>query len=479
MKKILVKIGLFLIGLMMVLSPFGIFLLIANNQPHVYSKTYYAALVDKVHYLKSLKSEKKIVLIGGSNVAFGFNSELLEQEFPEYKVVNFGLYAMLGTKIMMDLAIDYIGEGDMVFIIPEINSQSTSLYFNAESTLKALEDDMDIINKLPKDNKESVVGSYFDFIKDRGKQKTIIEPNGVYQRKNFNKYGDILFLSEEGISKRDKNRMPLHYDPSLLVDYKYKIDNEFFEYVNSYVDSLIKKKATCYYSWSPVDDLSTSNNDDEIDSYYWLVRQKIKANVVGEPSNYIMNNHYFYDSNFHLNDSGATLRTLKLIEDYYRDVLFENKSLINQYPDELEYETLEIDTSVNSKNADDFLYQENGEYLEIVGVANDSSKAIALPSVANHKVVTGINSYSFSGTQIEEIAIPATIKYIKDGAFGNSNVKRIYMVSTHPDETNISWDGGFIKDTIDSFEIFVPSSSLNDYKENYFWGPYKNIIRGY
>ena len=177
----------------MVLSPFGVFVLYGSNQPHIYSKTYYAALVDKVNYLESVKTEKKIILVGGSNVAFGFNSELLENEFPEYKVVNFGLYAMLGTKIMMDLALDYINDGDLVFVIPEINSQSTSLYFNAESTLKALEDDMNIIKKLPKDNRDAVIGSYFDFVKERKKIKEVIIPKGVYQRDNFNQYGDVFY----------------------------------------------------------------------------------------------------------------------------------------------------------------------------------------------------------------------------------------------------------------------------------------------
>ena len=80
MKKLLKKMGLFILGVVLTLSPFGVFTLVAVSQKHIYSKTYYAALVDKVHNLASHKNDKKIVLVGGSNVAFGFNSELIEKE---------------------------------------------------------------------------------------------------------------------------------------------------------------------------------------------------------------------------------------------------------------------------------------------------------------------------------------------------------------------------------------------------------------
>ena len=59
---------------------------------------------------------KKIVIVGGSSVAFGFDSQKIEQAFPGYKVVNFGLYADLGTKVMLDLSEDHISEGDIVIV---------------------------------------------------------------------------------------------------------------------------------------------------------------------------------------------------------------------------------------------------------------------------------------------------------------------------------------------------------------------------
>ena len=210
---------------------------------------------------------------------------------------------MLGTKIMMDLAIDSINEGDLVFVIPEINEQSMSLYFNASATLKAIEDDFSILNKIDSNNRNSVYAEYFNFISERGKYKEIIEPGEtVYRRDSFNKYGDISYAFA------DKNIMMLHYDPTMKVDFNLKINDEFASYVNAFARRVEKKKAACFYTWSPVNNLSTDNSG--LDDFYWNVRKALNMHVVGNPEEFIFDNHYFYDSNFHLNNSGAKLRTL-------------------------------------------------------------------------------------------------------------------------------------------------------------------------
>ena len=51
------------------------------------------------------------MLVGGSSLAFGVDSTLLEEEFPGYTVVNFGLYAALGTQMMLELSDGQFREG--------------------------------------------------------------------------------------------------------------------------------------------------------------------------------------------------------------------------------------------------------------------------------------------------------------------------------------------------------------------------------
>ena len=64
------------------------------------------------------------VVAGGSGAAFDLNSELLQQELPDYEVVNFGLYAGLGTTVMLDLCLPELREGDILIFEVELNAQT-------------------------------------------------------------------------------------------------------------------------------------------------------------------------------------------------------------------------------------------------------------------------------------------------------------------------------------------------------------------
>ena len=129
MKKLILKI---LIITAVVLFPFALFVTVTECLPDQYGNTYVSALPDKCDRLSGVDG-KKIVFVGGSSLPFGIRSDLIERELDgEYEVVNFGLYATLGTKLMMDLSMSEIKNGDIIILSPELNEQTYSLYFNPE-----------------------------------------------------------------------------------------------------------------------------------------------------------------------------------------------------------------------------------------------------------------------------------------------------------------------------------------------------------
>lgn len=73
-----------------------------------------AVLIDKHEYANSISSPK-IVLIGGSNVAFGINSALLSKR-TNLPVVNMALLAPLGIHFILSDAAKYINNGDIVIM---------------------------------------------------------------------------------------------------------------------------------------------------------------------------------------------------------------------------------------------------------------------------------------------------------------------------------------------------------------------------
>jgi hypothetical protein len=76
---------------------------------------------------KHLQKQPSIVLLGGSNVAYGFNSEMLLDSL-NMPVINTGFNADLGLKFMLDNISNYLMEGDMLVIAPEYHH-----FFNTQT----------------------------------------------------------------------------------------------------------------------------------------------------------------------------------------------------------------------------------------------------------------------------------------------------------------------------------------------------------
>ena len=103
--------------------------------PAQYGQTFLGEMPDKLRRLENTPG-KRIVIIGGSSVPFALDSALLEAQLPEYRVVDFGMYADMGTVVMLDWARSEVHPGDLFIIAPEQNAQTLSCHVNGEDALK-------------------------------------------------------------------------------------------------------------------------------------------------------------------------------------------------------------------------------------------------------------------------------------------------------------------------------------------------------
>lgn len=80
---------------------------------------YRAAVIDKERLLDRAASPR-VVLVGGSGLAFGVDSPTLEQALGrDARVVNMGLHAGLGLEFMMNETLQSLRSGDTVVLSPE------------------------------------------------------------------------------------------------------------------------------------------------------------------------------------------------------------------------------------------------------------------------------------------------------------------------------------------------------------------------
>ena len=144
-----------------------LFLWILLLLPAQYGDTYLAALQDKTALLHGSSEKKRIVTVGGSGAAFGQWSDLLEKEFPEYAVINDGLYAGLGTAPMMDLARQDIRPGDIVILSPEQNRQSLSGFFGARAMWQAADGAPGLLLRISPGRWRSLLGEALPFCAEK------------------------------------------------------------------------------------------------------------------------------------------------------------------------------------------------------------------------------------------------------------------------------------------------------------------------
>lgn len=415
-------------ALAVILAEQVFFLICGFGLPVQFGDTFMGELKSKYERLKET-SGKRIVLVGGSGVAFDCDSALMDDFFPSYEIVNFGMYAGLGTKAVMDLSENYIHEGDIVILSPEQSEQTFSDYFNGEYMWQAADGAFGMLRDLKSENFEAMLGNFprfalekLNYVMKGQKPQT----DSIYQKKSFNTYGDIE------LDTCRENILPNGYDVNQKVRFTEDVvQPEFMDYMNDWAKRLEKKGAVVWYRYCPVNKLSVEDMDD-LAAYDVFLRQKLDFPVIGNPENSLMEAEWFFDTNFHLNQPGKEVNTVQLIRDM--------KAMLGD------------DRAVT---------------VELPGKPHRTWGDVS----AETRIWTAKDSETYQGE--ETIVIPENVTQIEDYAFSNCvGLKQIVLEQKDPSKCIV---GQHLLDGTGA-EILVPQMSVDSYKRNYFWSVYVGRI---
>lgn len=415
-------------ALAVILAEQVFFLICGFGLPVQFGDTFMGELKSKYERLKET-SGKRIVLVGGSGVAFDCDSALMDDFFPSYKIVNFGMYAGLGTKAVMDLSENYIHEGDIVILSPEQSEQTFSDYFNGEYMWQAADGAFGMLRDLKSENFEAMLGNFLRFALEKLNyvmkgQKP--QTDSIYQKKSFNTYGDIE------LDTCRENILPNGYDVNQKVRFTEDVvQPEFMDYMNDWAKRLEKKGAVVWYRYCPVNKLSVEDMDD-LASYDVFLRQKLDFPVIGNPENSLMEAEWFFDTNFHLNQPGKEVNTVQLIRDM-KAMLGDDRAVTVELPEKPHRTWGDVS--------------------------------------AETRIWTAKDSETYQGE--ETIVIPENVTQIEDYAFSNcAGLKQIVLEQKDPSKCIV---GQHLLDGTGA-EILVPQMSVDSYKRNYFWSVYAGRI---
>ena len=468
--NILKKILIVILSLITAVSPLAFVIVAAVVTPPQYSDSFFGALDEKYDRLTSVEGEK-IVVVGGSSVAFGLDSERLE-EYTGMPVVNFGLYANLGTKMMLDLSLSSIGEGDIVVLAPELDDQTLSLYFNNESALMAMDDDMSMMWKLKPKDFISCLGGMWNFASDKWSRYSSgndLQVDGIYRAEYFNAYGDFAL-------EREENIMPFYYDTNTPVRLNKDIlDKDFYDfcdYLNKYIRKCERRGATVYFSYCPINELALDDGSDKISREEFIdeLQKNINCEFISYIDDYILDAGYFFDTNFHLNDSGVAVRTIRLAKDIRLSYGIVQGIIKDEEPEPPAMPLFDVVFEGEDENARYFTFEllENGAYgISGVSELGKSEKSLIIPLGYNGRKVITILEGALKDTSVSELIITedSNIARIDNGAFlGASALKdlRIYKAS----EDDISPPADF-RGVSPDFKLHVPVGS--NYATGYKW----------
>ena len=470
----------FIACLLLLALPFAAIGAVGFLLPAQFEKTFLGEFHKRVEELYTAE-EEKIVIIGGSAVSFGVDAALLEETL-DRKVVNFGLYATLGTKAMLDFSLDAIDEGDIVVVAPEMNAQTWSLYYNAEAMWQAVDGHFSLLSQIAEDDLPAMLGGFWRFAASKLSyflKDGDLDPEGIYNASSFDEKGFIRHNRD-----RDYNVMAGEVDATMPIDFDTSIISaDFIEYLNEYIAAAEEKGAVVYIDFCPMNELALPLDItmEDLEAFVAYLDENVNCEIIGDPNNMIYRSGYFFDSNFHLNSVGATLHTKQLALDLAEVLGGDIKVKIDvpKMP-EIPKEDISLEYDENEKY---FLFEEKANGAVIVGVSElgKQQSTLTTPVAVNGKKVVFLAADAFAGCEnLTELFITANIGQIPDGTFrGAGNLTKIHVLAADPNMTTVNNLSGGARDGLsEAARFLVPAGSLDAYKTNYFWNPYAAYIIG-
>ncbi|NLK94925.1 MAG: hypothetical protein GX275_07010 [Clostridiales bacterium] len=270
--------------------------------------TFVSGITLKIDLVKTTmdSDKKRIILIGGSNVVYGINSELIESKLNnEYEVINFGLHAGAGLKYYLDIVTPYTKEGDIIIILPEYEHYFNDSFYGSDALAEMIEFYPPGIFTLSIEQYKAIGEKMNVYLFD-DKIKRILKNNKeTPSDKMFNEHCDLIsHLGKEGkeISGRDK-----------ILHGERTYNSAVIPYIDSFAEEMDQKGAKVVYDFPPIPE------NRYIEETYYFIHDKLKneldVDIIGDKEDYTYPVSYFYDTGYHLNTIGREIRSNQLAED--------------------------------------------------------------------------------------------------------------------------------------------------------------------
>ncbi len=273
--------------------------------------TYLASMVEKHHRLETLQSPR-LVLVGGSSMAFGTDSQLLQDSLG-IAIQNMATQIVLGSRFMLNEVKSSLREGDRVVVGFEYHISSEG---DKEQQLLASDNYPTALQYI---DFENTTNKYIEIIKHQisrfrftigallvtqaETEPAITDTVSVFFRNGFNKQGDLLsHLNNPPQLPLQHAELPSNIDESAIV----KDLTAFSLWATQHGIQV------CYV-FPPYSASAYQKNQETIRRIEHEFRQIPNIHFIGTTTDYVFPDTLFYDSVYHLNQAGRQQRTKKML----------------------------------------------------------------------------------------------------------------------------------------------------------------------
>lgn len=286
--------------------------------------SYFASIIDKHKRLQNIPSPR-IILIGGSGLAFGIKSKWIQQDLG-LPVINMGVHAGFGLMYNMSEIKPYIGKNDIIVIIPEYeNFLGTSFNGDEESAYNFM--------NFPENRKYTHSFKQYSAVLRhishalRSRLFNLVTGNRFvctpdYNRKSFNQYGD----SEAHLNK------PSHFSGQAVgYEMNGEINKDVIPELNNFNDYVEKRGARAFFIYPALMDVQYIKNKKKIEMISDALTRELKIPILSTPLDFVFPQTFFYDTVYHLTGAGRMLRTQKVIQklNSVRNQIFDGRRKVN------------------------------------------------------------------------------------------------------------------------------------------------------
>jgi hypothetical protein len=299
MKQFLLKTGLFFLPLLLLF----IVSVLTPATPRASGSMLFADF--KKDSLLQYTPSPRIIFIGGSNLSFGMNSQMIKDSL-QLNPINTGITMGLSLQFMLKNALQHIKEGDIVVLAPEYSHFFKDYDCASEMLLREVTEVNSSKISMVSFRQFVSLGAYvprYSLTKLDPFEYYRIKPDKIHGVDCYNMYGDS---KSNDLPSKD-------YNTSSIIEAEY--NPEVMEEIADFAKEVEAKKARFYFTFCAIEKKVFNAYQIQINQVIDDLAQ-YNLPVIGTADHYCLERSQLFDSPFHPTKDGAIVRTNSFIKDF-------------------------------------------------------------------------------------------------------------------------------------------------------------------